>query len=147
MESLRILTSNNPEKTYQVISSGLRTFNISFLGQYQSEPIAIDVLNDKGEVLGGAFGSVQLEWLFIEILWLPENMRHRGIGTTLLQFLEDSALRLGAKQATLDTMGFQAENFYKKNGYSEFGRIPNFASGYDRIYMSKNLLRNGVPSL
>lgn len=139
MESVRILPSENPEKTYQVVVQELREFNKSFLGQYESVPIAVDVINADQEIVGGAFGSVQLGWLFIDVIWLQKNYRQVGNGTAVLKLLEEKARQLGASRATLDTMGFQAEKFYQKNGYAEFGRLTDFASGFDRIYMTKHL--------
>ncbi|MEY4881487.1 MAG: hypothetical protein RLZ87_916 [Armatimonadota bacterium] len=139
MESVRILPSENPEKTYQVVVQELREFNKSFLGQYESVTIAVDVINADQEIVGGAFGSVQLGWLFIDVIWLQKNYRQVGNGTAVLKLLEEKARQLGASRATLDTMGFQAEEFYQKNGYAEFGRLTDFASGYDRIYMTKQL--------
>ena len=139
MESIRILPSENPEKTFQVVVQELREFNKSFLGQYESVPIAVDVINADQEIVGGAFGSVQLGWLFIDVIWLQKNYRQVGNGTAVIKLLEEKARQLGASRATLDTMGFQAEKFYEKNGYAEFGRLNDFDSGYDRIYMTKHL--------
>lgn len=139
MIGVRVQVSLEPEATAHVVSSGLRAFNRSFLGEYSSEPIAVDVFGDAGEIMGGAVGSLHLGWLFIDILWIPESLRSAGIGTKVLEVLESEAIRRGANRAILDTMSFQAERFYIDRGYVECGRVVNFASGYDRIFMTKSL--------
>jgi hypothetical protein len=44
-----------------------------------------------------------------------------GNGTAVLKLLEEKDRQLGASRSTFDTMGFQAEKFYEKNGYAEWG--------------------------
>jgi GNAT superfamily N-acetyltransferase len=129
MESVRILPSENPEKTYQVVVQELREFNKSFLGQYESVTIAVDVINADQEIVGGAFGSVQLGWLFIDVIWLQKNYRQVGNGTAVLKLLEEKARQLGASRATLDTMGFQAEKLYEKTATPNLDDLPTLPPG------------------
>lgn len=140
MTAPSIRLSPDPQLTDEVVFTGLRSFNETFLGPIGSEPLAVDVLDDSGNLIGGAVAAVHLTWLFIHMLWLPENLRGGGTGTQVLRTLEQEALARGAKRAILDTMSFQAEGFYARRGYTECGRVPNFASGYDRIYMIKDLI-------
>lgn len=137
MEEIRVTTSEDPKSTDEVVRTGLRAFNRTFLGDFESERIAVDVCGEQGDILGGAVGSVLLGWLFVDLLWIPESLRSAGIGTRVLEALELEAARKGAERAILDTTSFQAEDFYKKQGYVECGRVANFALGYDRIYMIK----------
>ncbi len=137
MEGTRVRISEDPKSTDEIVRAGLRAFNRTFLGDFEIERIAVDVCGDKGDVLGGAVGSVLLGWLFVDLLWIPETLRSSGIGTRILEALELEATRKGAKRAILDTTSFQAEEFYKKQGFVECGRVANFALGYDRIYMIK----------
>ncbi len=139
MHGVSVQISTDPQATSGVVSEGLRAFNRSFLGDYASEPIAVEVCDEGGDIIGGAVGVIQLGWLFIDVLWIPESMRSSGIGSRVLEAMESEAIRRGADRAILDTMGFQAEEFYADRGYFECGRVPNFASGYDRIYMTKSL--------
>ena len=139
MNEVRIQISPEPTATGQIVSAGLRALNRSFLGEYATEPIAVDVCGEEGTVIGGAVGSIHLGWLFIDILWIPESLRSAGIGSRALKTLEVEAIRRGADRAILDTMSFQAQRLYMNRGYVECGRVANFASGHDRIFMTKNL--------
>lgn len=139
MDKFVVQVAEEPTVTQEVVSQGLREFNRSFLGEYESEPIAIDLRDASGEIVGGALGALQLGWLFIDVVWISEPNRLAGLGSKVLEALEQEAVRRGANRSILDTMGFQAEQFYAKRGYAECGRVPNFASGYDRVYMTKVL--------
>jgi len=122
-----------------VIITGLRAFNRSALGPYEGVPVGIELVNSRGEIVGGAAGVVSLGWLSIEIVFLGESIRGQRHGTAVLSAIEAEGRRLGARNAMLDTMGFQAEGFYVKAGYTEFGRLPDYVSGHDRIYLRKSL--------
>lgn len=139
MERTLVQISADPKLTSQVVSEGLRAFNRTFLGETGHEPIAVEVIGPDGDIVGGASGSLHLGWLFVDVLWLPEDLRGYGVGTRILGALEAEAIRRGAHRALLSTMTFQAENFYVKQGYLECGRLENFAAGHDRLFMTKTL--------
>lgn len=141
MPDSRISLSEDLEATNEVVATGLKAFNRTYLGEYSSEPIAIEVRDDEGVIVGGAVGAIQLGWLFIDMIWLPESHRSQGIGSKVLAAIEQEAVQRGADRAILDTMGYQAEGFYARYGYVECGRVANFASGHDRIYMIKTLVK------
>ncbi len=39
----------------------------------------------------------------------------------------------------LDTFDFQAPDFYKRLGFTEFGRLDDFPPGHQRFYLHKRL--------
>ncbi len=121
------------------LRSGLRQFNEGFLGEHTVQSIA-SVAKIDGQIVGGMLGTVVLDWLAVDIVYLDAAYRGTGLGTQLLQSLEEEGKRLGAKRAFLDTTTFQAEGFYAKFGYVEWGRFTDFAPGIDRIYMRKDKL-------
>jgi GNAT superfamily N-acetyltransferase len=71
--------------------------------------------------------------LEIRILWVSEEYRKSGLGSKMLNHIENVALEKGATISMLDTFDFQAEGFYIKNGYSVFGEIHDFPKGHRRI--------------
>ena len=103
-------------------------------------PIEYVVKNAEDQVIGGILAGIGY-WagLEIKILWVHEDYRQQGLGTKLLQKAEQEAITQGAILSSLDTFDFQAEQFYLKNGYQEFGRLANFPEGHQRIYLSKKL--------
>jgi GNAT superfamily N-acetyltransferase len=78
------------------------------------------------KLVAGLSGKIYYEWLFVELLWIEERFRGRGHGKALLSHAEDEARRHGCKQVWLDTFSFQSPGFCEKNGYSLFGKLPDY---------------------
>lgn len=69
------------------------------------------------------FERLALYWLRVEVLWVDEAARGRGIGSRLLAEAERLAREMGARNAALETFEWQAPRFYQKHGYEEVARL------------------------
>src|SRR5471032_3119732 len=69
---------------------------------------------------------------------LPPTLRNNGLGTAILTQFESEGCKRGCVAGFLYTITFQAPNFYKKNGWKEFGRIDCLPEGTSRIFMNKS---------
>src|SRR6185437_10980492 len=78
---------------------------------------------DTGDASSGVWGGILYGWLFIELLYVAESGRRRGLGSRLLKAVENAAREQGCIGAWLNSYAFQAPGFYKKNGYEEFGAL------------------------
>lgn len=94
---------------------------------------------ETGEQIGGLWGMSAGGWFFVEMIFVPEEYRGRGVGTTLIRAAEDAARSRGCVGIRLDTFTFQAPEFYEKLGYKAFGRLKNFPPGHERIFYFKQL--------
>lgn len=92
-------------------------------------------------MIGGAIGEQVSDWLSIQSLWVSEPNRRHGIGSTLLAHMEATAISQGARRAIVDTVEFQAPEFYRLHNYVEFGRIRNFVNQWDRVFFEKVLVK------
>ncbi|MHC8382427.1 GNAT family N-acetyltransferase [Pseudomonas sp. LB3P14] len=138
--TLRIEQSQNPTDVEEhAIVLPLRAYNASKAGVTVPEPIALLVRDDNDEILGGLYGRVFYQWLYIELLSVPEQARGQGMGSKLMQMAEDLAREKGCIGVWLDTFDFQAPEFYKKLGYSEFGQIADYPPGHKRFFLQKRL--------
>ncbi len=117
----------------------LHVFNETFLGPYGNQRVGVVAMAD-GQRVGGICGGVHLGWLSLDIVYLDEKFHRRGLGSQMVLALEAEARKLGATRVFVDTTGFQAEGFYARHGYQEWGRFTDFAPGVDRIYMRKDEL-------
>lgn len=84
-------------------------------------PIRLFITEATG-VIAGLLGRVSWEGLEIEVLWVADAHRRRGLGQRLLQRAEADARVLGARVAYLRTA--QAAAFYKRCGYRHCGYLP-----------------------
>ena len=139
--TLRIEQSQNPtEAEREAILIPLRAYNAAQAGPANSQPLALLVRDDNGEILGGLYGRFFYQWLFIELLSVPEQARGHGLGTKLMQMAEDLAREKECVGIWLDTFDFQAPEFYKRLGYSELGQIADYPPGHKRFFFQKRLI-------
>ena len=103
------------------------------------QELVISVEADQSPVLGGLTGYTHWQWLFVERLWVRAAARRQGIGARLLAQAEQTARERGCMGSWLDTFSFQARDFYRRQGYEEFGSLMNFPPSHSRHYMWKRL--------
>lgn len=121
------------------IESGLNQYNDEAVGFNENKPLAVVVRDEHGVVLGGMLGRTYLGLLFIDLVYLPPEIRGKGIGSQILKRVEDEGRERGCKTAVLYTITFQAPAFYEKNGWQRFGEIPCLPEGASRIFLRKDL--------
>jgi len=98
-------------------------------------------LRDRDErVLGGVVGHLYGGWLNVSLLWVDEEHRNRGYGSSLLRMIEGEAVRSGCRYAHLDTYSFEARPFYEKHGYSLFATLDDYPVGFSRYFLKKKLV-------
>ena len=103
------------------------------------EPVAILLEDADGAAVGGLYGRILYDWLFVELLAIPEELRGHGFGTALMAQAEAIARARGCIGIWLDTYTFQARPFYEKLGFAVFGIIEDFPKGEACQFMSKRL--------
>jgi ribosomal protein S18 acetylase RimI-like enzyme len=84
---------------------------------------------------------------YIDLLWVRDDQRGRGLGTRLLTTAEGETQRRGCDRVALSTHSFQAPDFYARFGYQECGRTPAYPHGYDHIHLLKRLGADGTWTL
>lgn len=103
------------------------------------KPLAAFLRDDGGALVGGAYGYVNWNWLFINLVWLGTSLRGHGHGRRLILALEQAARERGCTHAHLDTFSFQARPFYEKLGYEVFSTLDDYPPGHQRFFMKKTL--------
>jgi GNAT superfamily N-acetyltransferase len=130
----------NPDKSvWGVIVNGLKEFNSSRAGEDQMRELCLALYSPDQEVVGGVIAETYWNWLFVNVMWVKEELRGQGFGAKLLKMTEEEAIKRGAQHAYLDTFSFQAPEFYSKNGYKVFGKLENFPPGQQRFFYEKEL--------
>jgi GNAT superfamily N-acetyltransferase len=132
-------TVNPSSEQIERIREGLTRFNRSHIPDRGYVPLAFTLFDEKEEFCGGLTGHIAYEWLFVDILWVAENARSRGQGSQLMLAAEEEARSRSCRHAWVDTFSFQALSFYEKLGYTVFGKLDDFPTGYSRYFLRKDL--------
>jgi len=134
------LTDAPTAEEEDAIGSGLARFNQQKSGIRDSRPLAVVVRDPQTkQPVGGLAGRTSLGLLFIDLFFLPDDLRGGGLGSRLLRLAEDEARQRGCVSAVLYTINFQAPGFYERHGYRILGTVPCLPPGTSRIFMTKPL--------
>jgi GNAT superfamily N-acetyltransferase len=127
------------ESAWGIIGRGLMAFNKQQAGDDQMQRVCFALQGADGEIAGGILGEIYWDWLYVDLMWLQEELRGRGYGHQLLEQIEAEARQRGVRHAYLDTFSFQAPEFYQQHGYRVFGELKDFPAGHQRYFMTKDL--------
>ena len=133
------MNTNPCEKEIDYIRQSLNKFNEEIVGSDGHTPLNIIEYDKDGNIIGGLLGGTYWGWMYIDILWVHQNHRKKGLGTKLLECAEKEAVSRGCHHVHLDTMSWQAPMFYKKHGYEEIGVLPDIPKGNRKHLLMKAL--------
>ncbi len=139
-QTYQVIHVDKPEQSvWEIIGQGIDHYNAQEAGDPKAQRICFAIQSQDQDIVGGVIAAIYWDWLYIDLMWIQEELRGRGFGTRLLTLVEDEAKQRGAKHAYLDTFSFQAPAFYQKHGYQVFGELHDFPSGHQRYFLSKQL--------
>ena len=127
------------ENEIKYIQESLKRFNDERVGEDGHTSLNIVEYDENGDIIGGILGGTYWGWMYVDILWVHESHRYQGIGSKLLRKAEKEAIRRGCHHVHLDTMSWQAPEFYKKHGYEVIGILPDIPSGNQKYLLMKTL--------
>lgn len=110
----------------EFVDGKLTDYNIKAKPLHQEEEFVAfkHVAEVDGQVIGGILGYSSFYKIgYIETLWVDESHRRSGIGSELLNLIETDLKEFGCKVVHLETFDFQGPEFYRENGYEEFGKL------------------------
>jgi len=120
----------------KILLNKLIRFNTPVLGIPDYDPIVL-VVERNGELIAGLSGYSLFGWLCVEVLWVAGHARRQGIGRALMTEVEELARERQCQRVYLDTFDFQAPAFYEALGYRQFGKLPNWPGGHERLSYHK----------
>lgn len=139
-EEYNIVSVDKPEDSvWDVVGWGIHNYNVQQAGETLNQQLCFVLRTPDQKIVGGLIGATYWNWLYIDLLFVKEDLRGRGYGHRLLETAEDEARKRGAKNVYLDTFSFQAPDFYKQHGYQIFGELKDFPVGHQRYFFTKQL--------
>jgi GNAT superfamily N-acetyltransferase len=140
MPSATIDIASEDEVRAGTLGRLLREFNYRRVGNYpEGKGVYLNAKDEGGNLLGGFRGEIHFHWLFINVLFVEERERGKGLGARLLTEGEARAKAEGARHSRLETFEWQAPGFYLKHGYRELVKMSNYYQHYSLSLMVKEL--------
>ena len=129
---------NADDEIYAELSGHFTDYNASH-SSWNCQTFCI-IHRVNGSIVAGGRGIVNMGALEVRGLWVDEALRGSGLGSQILDAIEDEARRRGASRAMLFTYSWQAQGFYEKAGYTVFSTF-DYPDGYQRVDLQKELLQ------
>ncbi len=121
----------------KLIEYNLKHIPSDLQGSYGS--ITLFLKDDEGSIYGGLLGEVCWNWIEIHIFWVDETLRGKGYGKKMMNEVEEIAKQKQLDFIKLDTLSFQALEFYQKLGYELYGEIDHAAREHTHYYLKKDM--------
>ncbi len=133
------LETDENDEVLKALMAGMKAFNNAAVPNLNSHKIVAAIRDDDGKVAGGVIGRLAGDSVYMEVVFNDETVRGTGLGRGAMLLAEEEAKRLGASEAWLYTMSFQAKPFYEKLGYRQFAELDWLDGKHKRHFMRKDL--------
>ncbi len=130
--------TNPTELQLAAVERGLNEFNAG-VASARSVTRVQAVVVESDRVMAGIYGAAYWGKLHVRLLWVHPDHQSKGLGGQLIKWAERRGKELGCTSAMVDTMSFQAPDFYIKLGYRQFGLSEGYEGGASRHYFEKEL--------
>jgi ribosomal protein S18 acetylase RimI-like enzyme len=126
-----------PAEEGAIVDKGLGDFNDQAAPLHEVQSLSCFVRDERGQVIGGAVGRRWGQLCELQQLWVEAGYRGSGLGTRLVQEFERLASERGCTSFYLETLSFQAPEFYKKLGYRVAFARSGYPHGIGKYHMVK----------
>lgn len=141
------MTSTNSQivsathKEVEFLEHKLDEFNRRQISLAQKKTTFKNYVIKEGETIIAGISAMIFPWgiLFIDVVFVDDNHRNKGLGSSLLQKVEAEAKAMGATVSNLNSFDFQAKDFYLMQGYEIFGVLEDSPKGHNLYFLKKNL--------
>jgi ribosomal protein S18 acetylase RimI-like enzyme len=111
---------------------------------YFIDPVSYAIVARRhGEIVGIIIMEAFWGALAVKFLWVSEECRRHSIGKSLMERAFEKGRKLECPFVYLETMSFQAVDFYKSLGFEENFVRHGYAHGTSFHYLQKNLNAEG----
>jgi ribosomal protein S18 acetylase RimI-like enzyme len=138
-----------PDESLDAVRAILRAYNRSMnpvffasreLPENAPRPLHVLAFDEQGHVIAGLIGDSSFKWLHVEFLAVRGDRRGCGLGSRLVRMAEAEAVSRNCRYSFLDTMSYQARDFYVKLGYRVAGTLEDWDShGHTKYLMTREL--------
>lgn len=105
---------------------------------FRGKLMTIIVRDENKQIVGGLKGYCYGNALFVDILFVDDQLRGKGYGTQLMKLAEQEAKKNACDFVHLDTFSFQALPFYLNLGYTVYAEL-DYKPDIKRYYLKKDI--------
>lgn len=124
------------EEQRERVHRRLQDYNARFMKEFSDFSYHIE---ENGVIVAGIVAESVGDTVEIDFLFVDEACRGRGLGKTLLEYVETAAREQGMRRVLLNTYSFQAPGFYEKMGYQEILKLEPAFDRFSQSYFLKEL--------
>jgi ribosomal protein S18 acetylase RimI-like enzyme len=117
MSELYHLVRKDSPSIETLLFDGINDEAVRLKGMDRICSFGICIEDEKQKLLGGATGVTYYGCLYVDMLWVKDDLRHQGWGARLMQEAEKIGIERRCTFATVNTMDWEALPFYQKLGY------------------------------
>lgn len=131
------LFEENNQELINTLIQGVREHRNKAYSKENGIPLIVTVKDKSGKLVGGISGVTIYKNFLINVLWVDINQRGKGLGKELMQRAEQFVKDRECLVAQVDTLSFQAPEFYQKLGFKIKGIISGFEGSPERYFLLK----------
>lgn len=135
-----IIYDPNPQHhDTKIIWEGISKHAQDTRGLTPGKAFAFFVKDEASQIMGGCSGYIYYGCLYVDLLWVDQALRGKQYGTGLMKDAEKLAQDNQCHFIAVNTMDFEALDFYKKLGFDvEFER-KGFEKNSSMYFLRKDL--------
>jgi GNAT superfamily N-acetyltransferase len=121
------------------LTDALYTFNAAATGIDDGRELYAELRDGGGQLSAGVHGWTWGGTCWIDLLWVRDDQRGRGVGSALMRAVDAEARSRGCTQLALMTHSFQAPDFYRRQGFEMVGELRNYPRGHSDLLLRRQL--------
>ena len=134
-----ILKITNPAPgDVKIVVDGVANYGLSQVGGVVPEQWVIHAI-DNEKVVGGATGRIHFSQLYLDNLWVYDELRNRGIGSSIHEKVVELSKQNSCSRIQLNTLNKQAVQLYRRLGYEVLAEINEYVDGFSLYYMARRI--------
>jgi ribosomal protein S18 acetylase RimI-like enzyme len=132
------ITDDVTEAEMNIVYAGLGRYVDEQIGnQRDGIGVKLVIRDSTDDVIGGLLAFTTMRNLVIELVWLDERYRGRGLGRKLLLEAERIAKDNGGIAVQASALSFQSPEFFRRMGYTVFGISDGYPDPVKEYYLIK----------
>lgn len=132
------ITEDVTEEEMGIVHAGLGRYVDEHIGNKRDGiGIKLVIRDSAADVIGGLLAFTTMRNLVIELLWLNERYRGRGLGRKLILEAERIATENGCIAVQASALSFQSPEFFRRMGYTVFGASDGYPDPVKEYYLIK----------